>query len=127
MARYSPYDNIRRQAYPNILATAGLHDSQVQYWEPAKWVAKLRRLKTNDALVLLFTEMDAGHGGASGRYEALAQTALEYSFLLFLEGKGKRRRVLRKTARVRGRATEKRAGPRKLQKRQNKSAATTCL
>jgi oligopeptidase B len=87
MASYSPYDNVKPKAYPHLLVTAGYHDSQVQYWEPAKWVAKLRKFKTTDSLVLLYTEMEAGHGGASGRYEALEQTALEYSFLLSLDGK----------------------------------------
>lgn len=86
MAAYSPYDNVKAQAYPHILITSGLHDSQVQYWEPTKWAAKLRKLRQGDSLVLLFTEMDAGHGGASGRFEALKQTALEYSFYLLLDG-----------------------------------------
>ena len=78
---YSPYDNVAAQTYPNILVTAGLHDSQVQYWEPAKWVAKLREFKTDDNLLLLYTNMDAGHGGASGRFETYRETALEYAFL----------------------------------------------
>jgi oligopeptidase B len=86
ISQYSPYDNVKAQAYPNFLITSGLHDSQVQYWEPTKWAAKLRKLKTNHNLVLLFTEMDAGHGGASGRFEALKQTALEYTFYLMLDG-----------------------------------------
>ena len=86
MAAYSPYDNVRAQEYPHMLITSGLHDSQVQYWEPTKWAAKLRKLKTTDSLVLLFTEMEAGHGGASGRFESLKQTALEYAFYLFLDG-----------------------------------------
>jgi len=86
IAQYSPYDNVKAQDYPHFLITSGLHDSQVQYWEPTKWAAKLRKLKTNGNLVLLFTEMDAGHGGASGRFEALKQTALEYSFYLMLDG-----------------------------------------
>ncbi len=86
MKSYSPYDNVEAKDYPNMLVTAGLHDSQVQYWEPAKWVAKLRELKTDDNLLLLYTNMDAGHGGASGRYEALREVALEYVFLLHLEG-----------------------------------------
>ena len=81
---YSPYDNVTRQNYPNILVTTGLHDSQVQYWEPAKWVAKLRELKTDDNLLLLHTNMDAGHSGASGRFEQYRETALEYAFLLLL-------------------------------------------
>ncbi len=85
MKSYSPYDNVSAQNYPNVLVTTGLHDSQVQYWEPAKWVAKLRDLKTDDTLLLLHTNMDAGHGGASGRFEALKEVALEYAFLLDLE------------------------------------------
>jgi len=86
MMQYSPYDNVVAQDYPNILVTTGLHDSQVQYWEPAKWVAKLRDLKTNNNLLLFHTNMDAGHGGASGRFEALKEVAEEYAFLLDLEG-----------------------------------------
>ncbi len=87
MKAYSPYDNVKHQAYPNLLVTTGLHDSQVQYWEPAKWVAKLRAYKTDTNLLFLDTNMDAGHGGASGRFEALKETAKEYAFLLDLEGK----------------------------------------
>jgi oligopeptidase B len=83
---YSPYDNVEAKAYPNMLVTTGLHDSQVQYWEPAKWVAKLRDLKTDDNILLLQTNMDAGHGGASGRFEALKEVAMDYAFLLDLEG-----------------------------------------
>lgn len=86
MLSYSPYDNVKAQKYPNIFVSTGLHDSQVQYWEPAKWVAKLRTLKTNDTVLYLNTNMDAGHGGASGRFEALKELAKEYSFLLDLEG-----------------------------------------
>lgn len=86
MLSYSPYDNIKVQDYPNLLVTTGLHDSQVQYWEPAKWVAKLREYKTDDNLLLLHTNMEAGHGGASGRFEALKEVAEEYAFLLDLEG-----------------------------------------
>ncbi|MFP9114625.1 S9 family peptidase [Flavobacterium sp. RHBU_3] len=86
MKSYSPYDNITAQEYPNMLVTTGLHDSQVQYWEPAKWVAKLRTLKTGNKQLFLDTNMDAGHGGASGRFEALKEVAKEYSFLLDLEG-----------------------------------------
>lgn len=85
MLSYSPYDNVKAQQYPNMLVTTGLHDSQVQYWEPAKWVAKLREFKTNDTVLYLNTNMDAGHGGASGRFEALKELAKEYSFLLDLE------------------------------------------
>jgi oligopeptidase B len=83
---YSPYDNIEKKNYPNMLVTTGLHDSQVQYWEPAKWVAKLREMKTDDNLLLLKTDMETGHGGASGRFEALKEVALEYAFIFKLEG-----------------------------------------
>ncbi|MFD0976942.1 S9 family peptidase [Salinimicrobium gaetbulicola] len=86
MKSYSPYDNVVSQDYPNILVTTGLHDSQVQYWEPAKWVAKLRELKTDKNKLLFHTNMEAGHGGASGRFEALREVAEEYAFLLDLEG-----------------------------------------
>lgn len=86
MKSYSPYDNIEKKNYPNMLVTTGLHDSQVQYWEPAKWVAKLREMKTDNNLLLLETNMDAGHGGASGRFEALKDVALEYAFIFKLEG-----------------------------------------
>jgi oligopeptidase B len=84
---YSPYDQVAAKEYPNMLVTTGFHDSQVQYWEPAKWVAKLRDLKTNTNLLLLDTNLDAGHGGASGRFEALKETAKEYTFFLALENK----------------------------------------
>ncbi|WP_044220230.1 S9 family peptidase [Chitinophaga pinensis] len=87
MKAYSPYDNVKAQAYPNMLVTTGLHDSQVQYWEPAKWVAKLRELKTDNHMLLMHTNMEAGHGGASGRFKALEDVALQYAFLLDLEGK----------------------------------------
>ncbi len=83
---YSPYDNVEAKAYPHLLVTTGLHDSQVQYWEPAKWVAKLRTLKTDNHRLLLKTNMEAGHGGASGRYQRYRETALEYAFLLDLAG-----------------------------------------
>ncbi|WP_167342085.1 MULTISPECIES: S9 family peptidase [Nonlabens] len=86
MLSYSPYDQIKEQDYPNILVTTGYHDSQVQYWEPAKWVARLRESKTNDKLLLFKTDMKSGHSGASGRYDALKEVALEYAFLLDLEG-----------------------------------------
>ncbi|WNJ17243.1 S9 family peptidase [Pontibacter sp. G13] len=84
---YSPYDNVSKQDYPNLLVTSGLHDSQVQYWEPTKWVAKLRTLYPKDKLLLLHTNMDAGHGGASGRFQPYRETALEYAFFLRLAGK----------------------------------------
>jgi len=86
MLSYSPYDQVKAQDYPNLLVTTGLHDSQVQYWEPAKWVAKLRDLKTDNHLLFLDTNMKAGHGGASGRFEALKEVAKEYIFLFHLEG-----------------------------------------
>lgn len=84
MLSYSPYDQVSRQAYSNVLITSGLHDSQVQYFEPTKWAAKLREYSTGDNLILLHTNMEAGHGGASGRLRRLRQTALEYAFLLKL-------------------------------------------
>ncbi len=86
MLSYSPYDNVIAQDYPNMYVSTGLHDSQVQYWEPAKWVAKLRVLKTDNNQLYLDTNMDTGHGGASGRFEAIKEIAKEYSFLLDLEG-----------------------------------------
>lgn len=85
MKSYSPYDNVAAKAYPNILITSGLHDSQVQYWEPTKWAAKLRKLNTNQPLILLRTEMEAGHGGASGRFERLKEKAEEYAFFLMVD------------------------------------------
>ena len=85
MLSYSPYDNVLPQKYPNMYVSTGLHDSQVQYWEPAKWVAKLRALKIDNNLLFLDTNMEAGHGGASGRFEAIKELAKEYSFLLDLE------------------------------------------
>ncbi len=84
---YSPYDQVEAKAYPNMLVTTGYHDSQVQYWEPAKWVAKLRELKTDTNLLMLRTNMEAGHGGASGRFDALKETAKDYTFFLALENK----------------------------------------
>lgn len=86
MMSYSPYDNVSAQNYPNMLVTTGLFDSQVQYWEPAKWVAKLRENKTGDNVLLLDTDMEAGHGGASGRFKRYKTTSLQYAFLLDLEG-----------------------------------------
>ena len=86
MRSYSPYDNVKAQAYPNMYVSTGLHDSQVQYFEPAKWVAKLRAMKTDKNVLYLDTNMDAGHGGASGRFEALKELAKEFAFLLDLEG-----------------------------------------
>ena len=87
MLSYSPYDNLEAKGYPHLLLTTGLHDSQVQYWEPAKYVAKLRALKTDDNLLLLKTNMEAGHGGVSGRFRRHKNTALIYAFLLELSGK----------------------------------------
>jgi oligopeptidase B len=85
MKSYSPYDNVEKKNYPNMYVSTGLHDSQVQYWEPAKWVAKLRTMKTDNKVLFLNTNMEAGHGGASGRFEALKEVAKEFSFLLDLE------------------------------------------
>lgn len=87
MKSYSPYDNVRAQAYPHLLVTCGLNDPRVTYWEPAKWVAKLRELKTDSHLLLHHINMEAGHGGPSGRYEALKQAALEFAFLLKVFGR----------------------------------------
>lgn len=86
MRKYSPYDNVEAKAYPNIFVTTGYHDSQVQYWEPAKWVAKLREVKTDRNVLLFYTELEAGHSGASGRFEALKTLAKEMAFILMLEG-----------------------------------------
>ena len=83
---YSPYDNIEHKAYPNLLITTGYWDSQVQYWEPAKWIAKLRDYKTDNHQLFMHCNMDVGHGGASGRFERFKEVALEYAFLLNLEG-----------------------------------------
>ncbi|OYU84716.1 MAG: oligopeptidase B [Flavobacterium sp. BFFFF2] len=88
MLSYSPYDQVKAQSYPHLMVTTGLHDSQVQYWEPAKWVAKLRTVKANSTQLYLITQMEAGHGGKSGRFEALREIAQEYVFLLDLEGIG---------------------------------------
>lgn len=87
MKSYSPYDNLERKAYPHMLITTGLHDSQVQYFEPAKYVAKLRTLKTDNHLLIMHCNMDVGHGGASGRFQRIKETARDYAFLLMLEGK----------------------------------------
>ena len=84
MLSYSPYDNVEAKAYPHLLVITSLHDSQVQYWEPAKWVAKLRALKTDRNRLLLKTKMEAGHGGVSGRYKRYRETAFIYAFLLDL-------------------------------------------
>jgi len=85
--QYSPYDQVKAQDYPHMLVTTGLHDSQVQYWEPAKWVAKLRDVKTDDNQLLMYTDMDSGHGGKSGRFKAYEDIALEYAFVLALTEK----------------------------------------
>ena len=82
---YSPYDNVKKKEYPNMLVTTGIHDSQVQYWEPAKWVAKIREFKTDSNLVYLLTDMKTGHGGPSGRYDAIKEVAKKYAFLLQIE------------------------------------------
>jgi oligopeptidase B len=86
MLSYSPYDNVVEKDYPNLLVTTGLHDSQVQYWEPAKWVAKLRALKTDNNRLILKTNMEAGHGGRTGRFKRYREVAMEYAFLLDLAG-----------------------------------------
>jgi len=86
MKSYSPYENVEEKAYPNMLVTTGLHDSQVQYFEPAKWVAKLRAMKTDKKVLLLKTNMEFGHGGASGRFDYLKDVSLRWAFLFALEG-----------------------------------------
>ncbi|MCE7865026.1 MAG: S9 family peptidase [Bacteroidetes bacterium CHB5] len=86
MLEYSPYDQVKPQNYPNMLVTTGLHDSQVQYWEPAKWVAKLRELKTDNNTLLLRTNMETGHGGTTGRFKVHRETAQEYAFIIDLAG-----------------------------------------
>jgi oligopeptidase B len=86
MKSYSPYDNVEKKNYPDLLITTGLHDSQVQYFEPAKWVAKLRALKTDKNVIIFHINMDYGHGGASGRFDYLKDVALQYVFLFKLEG-----------------------------------------
>ncbi|QQQ26878.1 S9 family peptidase [Chryseobacterium indoltheticum] len=85
MKEYSPYDNVEAKDYPHTLITTGFHDSQVQYWEPAKWTAKLRELKTDNNILIFKTDMSSGHGGASGRFESLKEDALEYAFLLKID------------------------------------------
>lgn len=87
MLSYSPYDNIEEKAYPNLLITTGYWDSQVQYWEPAKWIAKLREKRTNENKLYMYCNMDVGHGGASGRFERYREVALEYAFILDLAGR----------------------------------------
>jgi oligopeptidase B len=86
IATYSPYDNVEGKAYPHVLATAGLTDPRVTYWEPAKWVARLRELKKDENLLLLRTYMEAGHGGAAGRFEKLRQVAFVQAFILLAHG-----------------------------------------
>ncbi|MEM7561313.1 MAG: prolyl oligopeptidase family serine peptidase, partial [Planctomycetota bacterium] len=88
MLSYSPYDQVQTVEYPHLLVTTGLHDSQVQYWEPAKWVAKMRAMNPeNQKLLLLKTNMEAGHGGATGRFNRLKLDSTRYAFLLKLAGK----------------------------------------
>lgn len=86
MLSYSPYDNVEAKSYPNLLVLTSLHDSQVQYWEPAKWVAKLRAKKAGENRLLLRTKMEAGHGGVSGRFKRYRETAFAYAFILDLVG-----------------------------------------
>ena len=86
MLSYSPYDNVTEQDYPAMLVTTGLHDSQVQFWEPVKWTAKLRELKTDNNPLYLSTNMKAGHSGASGRYSRYKETAMIYAFILSQAG-----------------------------------------
>ncbi len=86
MKSYSPYDNVQAKPYPHMLVTTGLNDPRVAFWEPAKWVAKVRKMKTGDSVLLLKTNMGAGHGGPSGRYDRLKETAFDYAFILDLLG-----------------------------------------
>ena len=83
---YSPYENVSAQAYPPLFVTGGLNDPRVTYWEPAKWVARLRAMKTDDTVILLKTNMGAGHGGKSGRFDSLREDAEEFAFLLWQTG-----------------------------------------
>jgi oligopeptidase B len=85
---YSPYDNVKEMNYPALLITTGLHDSQVQYWEPAKWTAKLRALKKDNNILLLKTNMEAGHSGTTGRFKRQKEIAFEYAFILDQAGMG---------------------------------------
>ena len=87
MMSYAPYENLKPQNYPHLLVTTGFHDSQVQYWEPAKWVAKMRTVQKSKNKIYLYTDMQTGHGGASGRFDSLKENAREYAFLLDLEEK----------------------------------------
>ena len=86
MLKYSPYDNVKAQAYPSMLIEVSLNDSQVPYWEGAKWAAKLRAMKTDSRPLLLKTNMGAGHGGASGRYDAIREAAFTYAYILWQMG-----------------------------------------
>jgi oligopeptidase B len=86
IARYSPYDNVRRQNYPHMLVLAGISDPRVTYWEPAKWVARLRQQKMDDNLLAFRTNMEAGHGGAAGRFDRLKEVALAYAFAITIMG-----------------------------------------
>jgi len=96
MLSYSPYDPVQAQDYPNMLMTAGLHDSQVQYWEPAKWVARLRATKTGDSQLLLKTDMESGHGGSSGRYKRYEDVAFKWAFLINLANDGAQTEAMRR-------------------------------
>jgi len=87
IASYSPYENVRHQNYPDMLVLAGLSDPRVTYWEPAKWVARLRQYKTNGAVLAFRTNMDAGHAGAAGRFDRLKEVALAYAFAIKMMGK----------------------------------------
>jgi oligopeptidase B len=96
MLTYSPYNNVVKKEYANLLVTSGFHDSQVQYWEPLKWVAKLRSCKVGDSLLLLDMDMDSGHGGATGRFKPLKKVALNYAFLLYLDKSGNKDNLSRR-------------------------------